>query len=61
MDTTNITGFQQAAENASIGVRDREEMRKACERLDKAREATKQRVGVVNVAVDLIREVRECD
>ena len=61
MDTTNITGFQQAVENATVGAKDREEMRRASERLDKLREAVKARVGVVNVAVDFIREARECD
>jgi hypothetical protein len=59
MDTTN--SFQQAAENASTGVRNSDEMLKASQRLDKAREATKQRVGIVNVAVDFVREARECE
>lgn len=59
METTN--SFQQAAENAVTGVRDTEEMRKAAVRLDQAREKTKEEVGVLNVAVDFVREVRECE
>jgi hypothetical protein len=62
METSNnITGFQQAAENAALGVRDTEEMRKAAARLDQARAKTKEEVGIVNVAVEFVREVRECE
>ena len=45
----------------SAGVKNVEDMRRAAERLDKAREETKARVGIVNVAVEFVREARECD
>ena len=61
MDTTNITGLQEAIDNAAVGLRDREKMREASDRLDKLRETVKARVGIVNVAVDFVREARECD
>jgi hypothetical protein len=48
-----------AIENAMKGVRDPERMRAADERMDRMREEMRQRVGVVNVAVDLIREGRD--
>lgn len=53
------TELQEAAERASKGVRDAESLRRASESLDRARESTRQRIGTVEVAVDLIREARE--
>jgi hypothetical protein len=41
------------------GVLDPDAMEKACERMDRMREEMKQRVGEVEVAVDLIREARD--
>ena len=57
METT--TEIHEAIERAKKGVRDPDEMRKACEGMDRIREDVKQRVGVVEVAVDLVREARE--
>ena len=56
--TTPTTELQEAAERASKGIRDAVAMRKASDSLDKARESTRQRVGTVDVAVDLVREAR---
>jgi hypothetical protein len=57
--TSLITELQEAADRAAKGIRDAETMRKASENLDSARESTRQRVGMLEVAVDLIREARE--
>jgi hypothetical protein len=51
--------LQDAADKAARGVRDLDAMRQAAERMDRMREALRQRSGEVNVAVDLIREVRD--
>ena len=51
--------LQVAIDNAIKGVRDPERMRKAAERMDRMREEMRQRVGEVDVAVDLIREGRD--
>jgi hypothetical protein len=41
------------------GERDPEEVRLACERMDRAREEIRRRIGTVEVAVDYIRELRD--
>jgi hypothetical protein len=41
------------------GKRDPEAARKACERMDRMREETRQRVGTVDFAVSSIRELRD--
>jgi hypothetical protein len=51
--------LQEAARRAAAGIRDPEAMRQACERMDRMREEIRQTHGVLNVAVDLIREVRD--
>ncbi|MFN0056782.1 MAG: hypothetical protein ACKV0T_31950 [Planctomycetales bacterium] len=51
--------MQEAADNASKGVRDREVSRRACEEMDRMREELRQRIGTVNMAVDLIRDARD--
>jgi hypothetical protein len=38
---------------------DRETMRKACEEMDRLREETRQRVGIVDVAVEFVRDARD--
>ena len=57
--TTPVTELQEAVERASQGIKDTSAMRLASESLDKAREATRQKVGTMEVAVDLVREARE--
>jgi hypothetical protein len=59
MDSPTTTELQEAAERAAKGIRDREVMKRASERLDRAREATRKEKGIVEVAVELIREVRD--
>ena len=44
---------------ARQGIRDPEEMRRACAHMDQAREELQKRIGVVEAAVDLVREGRE--
>lgn len=59
METTSP--LTEAIRDISTGTRNPEEMKKAAERLDRAREETKKRVGVVDVAVEFVREARECN
>jgi len=51
--------MQEAADNASKGVRDPEAARNACEEMDRMRDELRQRIGTVNMAVDLIRAARD--
>jgi succinate dehydrogenase/fumarate reductase flavoprotein subunit len=51
--------LQEALDNAAKGIRDPEQMKAACEEMDRLREELRQRVGELNVAVDLIREARD--
>jgi hypothetical protein len=53
------TKLQEAAENASKHIRDQAAMRKACEEMDRIREDVERRLGNVELAVELVREVRE--
>ena len=54
-----MAALQLAADRASKGIRDPEAMKKAAERMDRNREAVRAKVGVLNVAVDLIRSGRD--
>jgi hypothetical protein len=54
-----MADLEDAARYAASGVRDPEVMRRACERMDRMREELRKKVGEMNVAVDLIREVRD--
>jgi hypothetical protein len=56
--TTGATNLENALERVATGRRDPERMRKAVESLEQSREATRKKIGVVNVAVDLIRDAR---
>jgi hypothetical protein len=51
--------LQAAVDRLVKGIRDPDAMNRACERMDRMREEMRQRVGEVEVAVDLIREARE--
>ncbi len=51
--------LRAATERAVKGVRDPEVMRRACERMDQMREELRQRVGDMDIAVELIREARD--
>jgi hypothetical protein len=57
--STTISELQEAIDKARHGKRDPEEMRKASERLDLAREAMRQKTGLVDFAVPTIRELRD--
>lgn len=50
--------LQEAIDRLIRGERDPEAIRKACERMDQMREELRQRIGTVELAVDLIREAR---
>ncbi len=53
--------LQQAAENAAKGIRDPEKMRLACERMDRMREETFRKFGVLDIGVPAIRELRDSE
>ena len=59
MSTTPTAGRIKSSPKPPLIVKSKEELRKMYEEQDRAREALKQRIGIVNVAVDLIREGRE--
>jgi hypothetical protein len=52
--TSALNGLEEA-----LSQEDRETMRKACEEMDRLREETRARVGVVDVAVELVRDARD--
>ncbi len=51
--------LEAAVRRAMSGERDPEAMRRACERMDRMREENRNRFGVQEIAVALIREGRE--
>lgn len=57
--TAELTELQETLDRARRGVRDPEAMRKAAERMDRMREEMRERVGIVDLAVPLIRESRD--
>lgn len=50
--------FQEAVQDLLAGIRRPEKMREACERMDRIREANREKFGVQDIAVSLIRETR---
>ena len=50
--------LQEAIRRAMSGVRDPEEMRKACDHMDRMREEVRRREGILDIAVPAIRELR---
>lgn len=50
--------LNEALARLVAGPRDAEVMRQACERMDAMREELRQRIGTVEVAVDLVRDAR---
>ncbi len=54
-----MADLEDACRYAASGVRDPEVTRRACERMDRMREELRRQYGEMNVAVDLIREVRD--
>jgi hypothetical protein len=55
IDPVAMADLEEAARYAAAGVRDREVMRRAAERMDRMRKSLPE----TNIAVDLIREVRD--
>ena len=53
-----MAALEVAVAQAMAGVRDPEEMRKACERMDRMREEVRRREGVLDIGVPAIRELR---
>ena len=51
--------LDEALRNALAGNQDPEAMRLACEEQDRLREELRHKVGDLNVAVELVREVRD--
>lgn len=51
--------LQRAADDAAKGIRDPERMRKAAERMDRMREELRQKVGEIDLAVELVRDARD--
>ena len=51
--------IETAIEQLIAGVRSRDGMRKAREDMNRMRAETQQRIGVVEMAVDLIRDARK--
>ena len=56
---TGLSELEAAVADLMSGRRDPEAMRQAAERMDRMREAMRERVGEVRLAVDLIRETRD--
>ena len=51
-------GIDEALARVAKGERDPEKMEKAIEEMNRMREELRKRIGIVNVAVDLIRDAR---
>lgn len=51
--------MQEAADRAANGTRDREDLDEAFAEMTRLRESLRQRIGTVNVAVELIRDARD--
>lgn len=54
-----LADLEEACRYAASGVRDPDVMRRACERMDRMREELRTQHGEMNVAADLVREVRD--
>lgn len=56
---TDLRELQETCDKLSKGQRDPKAAQEALARLDKGREEMRKQIGVVNVAVDLIRDARD--
>ena len=56
-----IMAEMQAAIERDEGIRDPEAMRKACERMDRMREETYRKHGLLDIGVPSIRALRDGD
>jgi hypothetical protein len=51
--------LREALDKLARGIRDPEAAKKACERMDRMREENRRLLGEQNVAVEIIREMRD--
>ena len=56
-----MADLQEAADLAAKGFRDPEKMRQACERMDRMREETFRKLGVLDIGVPAVRELRDAE
>ena len=54
-----LADLQEAMGNAAMGIRDPEVAKKACKDMDRMREELRKKVGILDVAADLVRETRD--
>lgn len=54
-----MADLQQAADRAAKGIRDPEQMRRACEEMDHIRQQILEEHGVLDIGVPAIRELRD--
>jgi hypothetical protein len=57
--TSAVNELAEVITRARIGIRDAEAAKKAAERMDRMREELKKKIGTVEAAVELIRDVRD--
>lgn len=57
-NTDMVLEIQQALERAAAGSRDPAEMHRARDEMNRMRDELRKKIGVVDVAVDLIRDAR---
>jgi hypothetical protein len=50
--------LKEAARRAAQGIRDPEMMRRACQHMDQVRDEIRQRHGVQDIGVEIIRDMR---
>jgi hypothetical protein len=56
-----MADLQEAADQAAKGVRDAEQVGKACEEMDRIREEIRQKHGILDIGVPAIRELRDSE
>jgi len=54
-----IANLQAAARRAASGAHDAEEIRKACENMDRIREQVYREQGILDIGIPAIRELRD--
>jgi hypothetical protein len=54
-----FTKMDEAARIAMSNVRDPDVMRQACKQMDHLREENRKSFGIQNIAVELVREIRD--
>lgn len=59
LETESGRRLQESLDRAAKGQKDPEASRKALARLEQSREEMREKIGTVNVAVDLIRSARD--